>query len=228
MPNKIVQVTDLRKQYRVGEVVINALRGINLEVDEGDFVVIQGQSGSGKSTLLHIIGCVDLPTSGTVKINGIDTTNLSSGRLAGLRLHTIGFVFQHFYLLPTLTASENIELPMREAGNPKAKRKERISALLESVGLSGRANHKPGQLSGGEQQRVAIARALANDPSIILADEPTGELDSITGNRITELLLELNQKYGKTTIVVTHDENMSIKAKRLIRIRDGSIVSDVR
>ncbi|MDP2767738.1 MAG: ATP-binding cassette domain-containing protein, partial [Candidatus Methanoperedens sp.] len=136
--------------------------------------------------------------------------------------------FQHFYLLPTLTASENIELPMIEAKIPKAKRKERVSALLESVGLSGRANHKPGQLSGGEKQRVAIARALANDPSIILADEPTGELDSITGNRITELLVELNQKYGKTTIVATHDDNISIKAKRLIRIRDGSIVDDVR
>lgn len=228
MPNKIVQVTDLRKQYRVGEVVINALCGINLEVEQGDFAVIQGQSGSGKSTLLHIIGCVDMPTSGKVKICDIDTANLNAGRLASLRLHTIGFVFQHFYLLPTLTASENIELPMKEAGIPKAKRKERVSALLESVGLSGRANHKPGQLSGGEQQRVAIARALANDPSIILADEPTGELDSITGNRITELLVELNQKYGKTTIVATHDDNISIKAKRLIRIRDGSIVADVR
>lgn len=228
MQNKIVQVTDLRKQYPVGDVVINALCGINLEVEHGDFVVIQGSSGSGKSTLLHIIGCVDTPTSGKVKICDIDTANLNAGRLSKLRLHTIGFVFQHFYLLPTLTASENIELPMTEAGIPKAKRKERILALLESVGLSGRANHKPGQLSGGEQQRVAIARALANDPSIILADEPTGELDSITGNRITELLLELNQKYGKTTIVATHDDNFSKKAKRLIRIRDGSIVADVR
>lgn len=227
MPDKIVRITDLRKQHHVGEVVINALCGINLEVEQGDFVVIQGSSGSGKSTLLHIIGCVDTPTSGSVMICGTDTSKLSAGNLTSLRLHTIGFVFQHFYLIPALTAYENIELPMTEAGIPKAKRKERILALLESVGLSGREKHKPGQLSGGEQQRVAIARALANDPSIILADEPTGELDSNTGKKIIDLLFELNLKYGKTTIVVTHDENIFLKAKRLIRIRDGSIVSDV-
>jgi putative ABC transport system ATP-binding protein len=228
MPNNIIQVTDLRKQYLIGEVVINALCGINLEVESGEFVVIQGSSGSGKSTLLHIIGCVDVPSSGRVKICDMDTANLSKSRLANLRLHTIGFVFQQFYLLPTLTAYENIELPMKEAGITKDKRKERILALLESVGLSERSNHKPGQMSGGEQQRIAIARALANDPSIILADEPTGELDSITGNKITDLLLELNQKYGKTTIVATHDNNIFKKANRLIRIRDGSIVTDVR
>ncbi|MCZ7393552.1 MAG: ABC transporter ATP-binding protein [Candidatus Methanoperedens sp.] len=227
MADKIVQVTNLSKHYRVGEVVIDALRGVNLEVEQGEFVVIQGPSGSGKSTLLHIIGCVDVPTSGSVKINGYDTTNLSAGRLSNLRLHTIGFVFQHFFLLPTLTAYENIELPMQEAKISKDKRKERVLALLDSVGLSGRANHRPGQLSGGEQQRVAIARALANDPSLILADEPTGELDSSGGSKIIELLINLNQKYGKTTIVVTHDENISRKAMRIIKIRDGSIVTDV-
>jgi putative ABC transport system ATP-binding protein len=227
MADKIVQVTNLSKHYRVGEVVIDALRGVNLDVEQGEFVVIQGPSGSGKSTLLHIIGCVDVPTSGSVKINGYDTTNLSVGRLANLRLHTIGFVFQHFYLLPTLTAYENIELPMQEAKISKDKRKERVLSLLDSVGLSGRANHRPGQLSGGEQQRVAIARALANDPSLILADEPTGELDSTGGSKIIELLINLNQKYGKTTIVVTHDENIFRKARRIIKIRDGSIVTDV-
>lgn len=161
-------------------------------------------------------------------INGIDTVNLKSDRLAGLRLHTIGFVFQHFYLLPMLTAYENIELPMKEARVPKTKRKERVLDLLESVELSDRADHRPGQLSGGEQQRVAIARALANDPPLILADEPTGELDSITGSRILKLLAELNQEFGKTTIIVTHDENLSKKANRIIKIRDGRIVSDAR
>lgn len=228
MADKIVQVNNLSKQYRVGEIVINALSGVDLEVEKGEFVVIQGPSGSGKSTLLHIIGCVDVPTSGSVKINGIDAANLSSSRLANLRLHTIGFVFQHFYLLPTLTAYENIELPMQEAKIQKDKRKERVLSLLQSVGLSDRANHRPGQLSGGEQQRVAIARALANDPSLILADEPTGELDSINGKRVIELLVELNKKYGKTTIVVTHDEITSRNPSRTIRIRDGRIVSDVR
>lgn len=228
MTRKIVQVDNLSKHYRVGEILIDALRGIYLEIEEGEFVVIQGPSGSGKSTLLHIIGCVDVPTSGNVKINGTDTANLSPSRLAKLRLHTIGFVFQHFYLLPTLTAYENIELPMQEAKIPKDERKKRVLSLLESVGLSGRANHRPGQLSGGEQQRVAIARALANDPSLILADEPTGELDSVAGNRIIELLVELNQKYGKTTVVVTHDENISRNRSRSIKIRDGRIVSDVR
>lgn len=208
--------------------IIDALRGIDLEIEHGDFSVIQGSSGSGKSTLLHIIGCVDVPTSGRVMINGIDTVNLKSDRLAGLRLHTIGFVFQHFYLLPMLTAYENIELPMKEARVPKTKRKERVLDLLESVELSDRADHRPGQLSGGEQQRVAIARALANDPPLILADEPTGELDSITGSRILKLLAELNQEFGKTTIIVTHDENLSKKANRIIKIRDGRIVSDAR
>ncbi len=225
--DKIIQVNNLSKQYRIGEIVINALQGIDLEVEHGEFVVIQGPSGSGKSTLLHIIGCVDIPTSGIVKINGIDTTNLSASKLAKLRLHTIGFVFQHFYLLPTLTAYENIELPMIEAKIQKTRRKERVLSLLESVGLSKRANHRPGQLSGGEQQRVAIARALANDPPLILADEPTGELDSITGKKIVELLFKLNQEYGKTTILVTHDESASRKQSRIIKIRDGRIVSDV-
>ncbi|MCZ7355896.1 MAG: ABC transporter ATP-binding protein [Candidatus Methanoperedens sp.] len=228
MSRKIVQITNIHRQYRVGEVVIEALRGIDLEVEEGEFVVVQGSSGSGKSTLLHIIGCVDVPSSGSVKINGTDTANLSADRLANLRLHALGFVFQHFYLLPTLTAYENIELPMKEAKIPKNARKERVLSLLESVGLSNRANHRPGQLSGGEQQRVAIARALANDPPLILADEPTGELDSIMGNRIIDLLIELNKKYGKTTIVVTHDESLSRIPARIIKIMDGRIISDVR
>ncbi len=228
MSKKMVEIANIHRQYRVGEVVIEALRGIDLEVEEGEFVVVQGPSGSGKSTLLHIIGCVDVPSSGSVKINGIDTVDLSADRLANLRLHTLGFVFQHFYLLPTLTAYENIELPMKEAKIPKDARKERVLSLLESVGLSDRSNHRPGQLSGGEQQRAAIARALANDPPLILADEPTGELDSITGNRIIDLLIELNKKYGKTTIVVTHDENLSRIPARIIKIMDGRIVSDVR
>lgn len=224
---KIVEVSKVRKQFKVGEVVIEPLKGIDFDIESGDFAVIQGPSGSGKSTLLHIIGCVDVPTSGTVKINGSDTSLLDNRGLANLRLHTIGFVFQHFHLLPTLTAFENIELPMIEAKVPKKIRQKRVVSLLGSVGLSDRAKHIPRQMSGGEQQRVAIARALANNPSLILADEPTGELDSITGGRIMELLMELNKNPGTTTIVVTHDENISKKAKHIIRIRDGSIINDV-
>jgi len=228
MADSILKITNITRVFRVGEVRIEALRGIDLEIERGEFAVVQGPSGSGKSTLLHIIGCVDVPSSGSVKINGIDTMGLSASKLSKLRLHTLGFVFQHFYLIPTLTAYENIELPMIEAKIRKKERKERVLSLLGSVGLLDRSNHRPGQLSGGEQQRVAIARALANDPQLILADEPTGELDSITGNRIIDLLLELNRKYGKTTIVVTHDENISRIPGRIIKIMDGRIISDVR
>ena len=224
----IVKLINLNRLYSNGNNRVQALKDINLEVEKGEFVAITGPSGSGKSTLLHNIGCIDLPSSGKVFLNGIDVSKFSSGELAKFRLNSIGFVFQHFYLLPSLTAFENIELPLQEAGVNKKKRKERVKYLLDAVGLEDRSSHRPDQLSGGEQQRVAIARALANDPPLILADEPTGELDSKTGTKIIDILVDINKNQGKTTLVVTHDENISKRASRVIRIIDGSIVSDVR
>jgi putative ABC transport system ATP-binding protein len=224
----IIKLNNLNKFYSNGNNRVHALKDINFEVENGEFVAITGPSGSGKSTLLHNIGCIDKPSSGNVFFNGIDVSKFSSGELAKFRLNSIGFVFQHFYLLPSLTAFENIELPLQEAGVSKKKRTERVKYLLEAVGLYDRSSHRPGQLSGGEQQRVAIARALANDPPLILADEPTGELDSKTGTKIIDILIDINKNQGKTTLVVTHDENISKRASRVIRIIDGSMVSDVR
>ncbi|MDF1557477.1 MAG: ABC transporter ATP-binding protein [ANME-2 cluster archaeon] len=220
----IMHTLDLTKQYRINKITIDALQNVNLEIEEGAFVAISGPSGSGKSTLLHILGCIDRPTSGKVYINNTDTSTLSSKALARLRLRQLGFVFQQFHLLPTLTALENVELPMREAGVPKRERKERTNSLLESVGLDGRAGHMPTQLSGGEQQRVAIARALANRPAIVFADEPTGELDSATGARILDIFESINREYGQTLIMVSHDESVTSRAHRVIHLKDGRIV----
>ena len=224
----IVKLINLNRLYSNGNNRVQALKDINLEVEKGEFVAITGPSGSGKSTLLHNIGCIDLPSSGKVFLNGIDMSKLTFKELSKFRLHSIGFVFQHFYLLPSLTAFENIELPLQEAGVNKKKRTERVKYLLDAVGLNERSSHRPDQLSGGEQQRVAIARALAHDPPLILADEPTGELDSKTGTKIIDILIDINKNQGKTTLVVTHDENISKRASRVIKIIDGSIVSDVR
>ena len=224
----IVKLNNLNRLYTHGNNRVQALKDINLEVEKGEFVAITGPSGSGKSTLLHNIGCIDLPSSGKVFLNGIDMSKFTFKELSKFRLHSIGFVFQHFYLLPSLTAFENIELPLQEAGVNKKKRTERVKYLLNAVGLENRSSHRPDQLSGGEQQRVAIARALANDPPLILADEPTGELDSKTGTKIIDILIDINKNQGKTILVVTHDENISKRASRVIRLIDGSIVSDVR
>ncbi len=224
----IIKLNNLNKFYQNGNNEVHALKDINLKVENGEFITITGPSGSGKSTLLHNIGCIDTPSSGKIFFNGIDVSKFSSRELARFRLNSIGFVFQHFYLLPSLTAFENIELPLQEAGVNKKKRKERVKYLLDAVGLENRSSHRPDQLSGGEQQRVAIARAMANDPPLILADEPTGELDSKTGNKIIDILVDINKNQGKTTLVVTHDENISKRASRVIKIIDGSIVSDVR
>ncbi|MCK4929119.1 MAG: ABC transporter ATP-binding protein [Methanosarcinales archaeon] len=220
----VIQARNVKKQYKIDDITINALSDINLEIEAGEFVAIKGPSGSGKSTLLHLLGCVDRPTSGDIFINHKNTSNLSAGELVRLRLTQIGFVFQQFYLLPALTAFENVELPMREAWVKKKERKERTLALLESVGLADRAKHMPSQLSGGEQQRVAIARALANNPAIIVADEPTGELDSANGERIMDIFDSINQKSGQTILVVSHDEYVTSRAHRIIQLRDGRIV----
>ncbi len=224
----LIKTVGLSKTYRLDETRIQALDNIDLSIEIGEFVAITGASGSGKSTLLHILGCIDTPTGGKVIIKDMDVSRMNENALTRLRLHEIGFVFQQFYLLPTLSAYENIELPMKEAGFPKETRRKRITELLGAVGLSERAKHMPGQLSGGEQQRVAVARALANDPPIILADEPTGELDSANGKKILEILTQINSEYKKTIIVVTHDDAVARYATRVIKLQDGRIVSDVR
>ena len=223
-----LRTVQLYKTYWLDEIKIQSLIDINLSIEQGEFVAITGPSGSGKSTLLHLLGCIDTPTIGNVFIKEINVSTLKANSIRELRLRELGFVFQHFYLLPVLTAQENIELPMKEAGLPKLARKQRTMELLDAVGLRDRANHMPGQLSGGEQQRIAIARALANNPSIILADEPTGELDSANGRMILELLTHINKEYGKTVIVVTHDDSLARQATRIIKLHDGRIVSDVR
>jgi putative ABC transport system ATP-binding protein len=224
----LIRTAELSKTYWMDKIQIQALRNINLSIEQGEFVAITGPSGSGKSTLLHILGCIDTPTIGSVFIKDINVSTMNGNAIRELRLRELGFVFQYFYLLPVLTAYENIELPMKEAGLPKADRKKRIMELLDAVGLREREKHMPGQLSGGEQQRIAIARALANNPSIILADEPTGELDSASGRTILELLVRINREYGKTIIVVTHDESLAQRATRDIKLHDGRILSDVR
>ncbi len=221
----IIQAINITKQYKIDKITIDSLNGVDIEINKGDFVAIEGPSGSGKSTLLHILGCIESPTSGRVIINGTDTSSLSPKALARLRLTQIGFVFQQFYLLPTLSAYENIELPMGEAGLSKKKKRERTKYLLESVGLDKRSKHKPTQLSGGEQQRVAIARALANEPSIILADEPTGELDSDNSTRIIDLFQTINREFGQTIVMVSHDMSITSRAQRLIHLKDGRIVA---
>lgn len=224
----LIKTVELSKTYRLDETCIQALDNINLSIEQGEFVAITGRSGSGKSTLLHILGCIDTPTRGKVLIKDLEVSKMNGNTLAKLRLHEIGFVFQQFYLLPTLSAYENIELPMMEAGVPKDMRRRRITELLDAVGLRERAKHMPGQLSGGEQQRVAVARALSNNPPIILADEPTGELDSTNGRKILDLLAWINKEYAKTIIVVTHDDAVALRAMRIIKLQDGRIVSDVR
>ncbi|MEM3556111.1 MAG: ABC transporter ATP-binding protein [Candidatus Micrarchaeia archaeon] len=218
----VIKVEKLRKTYLMGKVELEVLKGVNLSVKKGEILSIMGPSGSGKSTLLHIMGCLDKPTSGRVYIDGVDTSTMSNDELAEIRSKKVGFVFQFFYLIPTLTALENVELPMIFNGLPKEERIQRATELLELVGVGERASHKPSELSGGERQRVAIARALANDPKIVFADEPTGNLDSKSGEDIIKLLTKLNKK-GYTVIVVTHDANIAKHAGRIAYIRDGVI-----
>jgi putative ABC transport system ATP-binding protein len=215
----------LTRDYAISRQAVHALRGVTLAVDTGEYVAIVGPSGCGKSTLLNLLGVIDQPTSGTVAIDGLDVGAMRDAVATRFRLTHIGFVFQRFYLMPTLSARENVELPMAEAGTSKTERRERARELLAYVGLGARERHRPSELSGGEQQRVAIARALANRPPLILADEPTGELDARTGAEIIELFARLNGD-GTTIAVVTHDEHLARAARRVVHMLDGRIVRD--
>ncbi len=226
VPVPVVSVRDISRDYVLGDERVHALRGVSFEVQKGDYVSVVGPSGCGKSTLLNLLGVIDSPQAGTIAIDGRDVTQLSDREATAFRLRRIGFVFQRFYLMPTLSASENVQLPMAEAGMKRAEREERAAELLSYVGLGHRTRHRPTQLSGGEQQRVAIARALANNPALLLADEPTGELDAATGADIITLFQRLNDD-GTTIVVVTHDEALASAATRTIHMRDGCIV-DVR
>jgi putative ABC transport system ATP-binding protein len=222
----LIETVDLVKTYIQGGRPLEVLKGLNLTVEPGEFTAIMGPSGSGKSTLLNMIGALDRPTAGKVYINGVDLSKLNDNRLAELRNKEIGFIFQFFNLIPRMDARGNVELPMAIAGVSRIERHERAHRLLELVGLGDRADHKPSQLSGGEQQRVAIARALANEPNLILADELTGNLDSKTGDEIIHLLRQLNKEEGKTFILITHDAMVGQNTDRLIQLRDGVIVGD--
>ncbi|MFX1518338.1 MAG: ABC transporter ATP-binding protein [Promethearchaeota archaeon] len=222
----IIETVDLCKNYHLGDVIVPALRGINLKVKWGEFIVIMGPSGSGKSTLLNMIGGLDTPTSGKVYINGQDISQMSDGALTELRAQEIGFIFQFYNLVPVLTAFENVELPMMVNGISEKEGKKRAKELLEIVGLADRMHHRPDELSGGQRQRVSIARALANKPSIVLADEPTGDVDTKTGEEILELMHDLNKNMNVTFIVITHDPAIAEHCDRLIRIIDGQIATD--
>ena len=221
----VVEAIDLKKTYMLGKVPVEALRGINLKVEKGDFVAILGPSGSGKSTLLNLIGALDKPTSGTLLIDGVNVSKLSDNQLADLRLK-VGFVFQFFNLISRYAAIDNVELSMSIAGKNREDRKKRSIELLETVGLKDRMKHKPAELSGGQQQRVAIARALANNPSFLLLDEPTGNIDSKTAQEVMDIIRSLNAK-GVTIIMVTHDQTLAKEAKRTLQMLDGKIISDV-
>ena len=221
----LVAVSDLTKTYVVGQTAVPALRGVSLAIDRGEFVAVMGSSGSGKSTLMNLFGCLDAPSSGTYHLAGQDVLRLSSNKLAAVRNTSIGFVFQQFNLLARATALENVELPMVYAGLGRRERRRRARNALAQVGLSGREHYRPSQLSGGQQQRVAIARALVNQPLLLLADEPTGALDSVTSDEIMTALVRLNEG-GLTVIVVTHDAEVARYARRVIHFKDGRVVSD--
>ena len=222
-----IVIQDIVKTYQMGDSIVRALAGVNLTVEEGEFTAIMGPSGSGKSTLINILGCLDRPTSGSYKLDGAEVATLGDDELAVTRNKKIGFVFQNFNLLSRMSALNNVALPMVYAGIPNKERQERARKGLEMVGLGSRVHHKPNELSGGQRQRVAIARALVNEPSIILADEPTGNLDSKSGDEIMEIFCELNQQ-GKTVILVTHEPEIAAYTRRTVTFRDGLIVSDER
>jgi len=223
----VIEMKNVTKIYKMDSVSVVGVENINLKIKNSEFICVMGPSGSGKSTMLHLIGCLDKPTSGKIFIDGIDVSKMNDDELANLRKEKIGFVFQFFNLYPTLTALENVELPMIIAEKDKEFRKKRAVELLKMVGMEEFKDHLPSQLSGGQRQKIAIARALANDPPIILADEPTGNLDSKSGEEIIKIFKELNER-GKTIVVVTHNEYLARFAKRIIRLKDGKIIKDER
>jgi len=225
MADLVIEATNLTKVYRMGNQEVHALRGANVSIQRGEVVSIMGPSGSGKSTLMNILGCLDRPTAGVYILDGEVVSNLSSDQLAGIRNRKVGFVFQSFNLMPRASALSNVELPMRYAGVRSGRTQAAREALM-SVGLADRMTHRPAELSGGQQQRVAIARALVNHPAIIMADEPTGNLDSKSGKEIMELLLNLNQERGTTIIIVTHDATVASQSQRVIRLYDGLVEGD--
>jgi putative ABC transport system ATP-binding protein len=222
----VIELQDVARIYKIGEVETHALRGVNLTIEKGEFTAIVGPSGSGKTTMLQLMGCLDRPTSGRVLINGEDISKLNANRRADLRKDSIGFVFQFFALIPGLTAYENVDLPLLLAGEKKSKRRERANELLEAVGLTDRARHRPDQMSGGEQQRVAIARALAIDPVLVLADEPTANLDTENGRQIMEIMQRLNEETGTTFVFATHDPRVFPFARRVVEVRDGKVAEN--
>ena len=221
-----VRAENLHKAYVLGSNAVGALRGVDFSVQRGEFVAVMGPSGCGKTTLLNLVGGIDVPSRGSVWVDGIEISRLSDDALTDLRRDRLGYVFQFYNLIPTLTARENIETPMQFGGRSKSQRHERATALLSRVGLADRGDHKPAELSGGEQQRVAIARALANDPALVLLDEPTGDLDSATGKEILALLQQLNREEKVTLMVATHDAAVAAVSSRVVRLRDGKVESD--
>ena len=221
----LIELKDIYKIYHMGEETVHALDGINLTVDQGEFVAIVGSSGSGKSTAMNIIGCLDVPTSGTYHLGGIDVSTMEDDQQAEIRNKMLGFIFQQYNLIPKLTVQENVELPLLYAGVSAEERRERAIQSLERVGLADKRKNLPSQLSGGQQQRASIARALAGDPAVILADEPTGALDSRTGREVLRFLQKLNQE-GDTVVLITHDNSIAVKAKRIVRLQDGRIIYD--
>jgi len=223
---EVAKLTDVKRVYKIGEVETRALQGVSLTIESGEFTALVGPSGSGKTTLLQLIGCLDQPTSGQVIIDGKETTGLSRNQRADLRKGTIGFVFQFFALIPTLTAYENVEMPLLLNGKSPAERKKRVMELLEAVDMTSHAHHRPDQLSGGQQQRVAVARALSTNPKMILADEPTANLDTENGEQVMGIMQKLNDETGTTFVFATHDPRVIKYAKRVVTLQDGLIVKD--
>ena len=221
----LIEFRDVCKLYEMGDTVVRAADHISMKIEKGEFVAIVGQSGSGKSTCMNIIGCLDVPTSGTYLLDGRDVGQMDRDELAEIRNELLGFIFQQYNLLPKLDILENVELPLAYAGMPRAERHQRAREVLEQVGLADKIHHKPTQLSGGQQQRVSIARALAGKPAVILADEPTGALDSRTGREVLALLQELHRQ-GNTVVLITHDNSIAVQAQRIIRLEDGKVVYD--
>ena len=225
MASPVIELDEVRKTYRTGAIEVEALRGVSLSIAQGEYVAVMGPSGSGKSTLMHILGCLDVPSSGRYLLAGEDVSSMDEIDLAEVRNRRIGFVFQQFNLLASMTAQRNVELPLSYAGVPRESRRQRARDALERVGLGDRVDHRPGELSGGQQQRVAVARALVSDPTLVLADEPTGNLDSAAAEDVLQLFSELHQQ-GCMVVLITHEAEVAERADRVIRIRDGAIASD--